>query len=88
MKKEHIGKIIKNDFMTLKNVDVKTLSEDTEISIKKIMDIIEGNDDITEYIDRKLCDYFFLKEGYFMNLQNEYYIYNTNEKDHIHNDTN
>jgi len=64
-----VGKVLEDELMKPTNTDILTLCEKTGISIKKILEIIKGEEKISDFTDKRLCQYFSLDSGYFLRLQ-------------------
>ena len=64
-----VGRVLEDELMKPTDTDILTLSDKTDISIQKLLDIINGKDKISDITDKKLCHYFSLDRGYFLRLQ-------------------
>ena len=69
MDNKPVGRVLEDELMKPTSTDVLTLSEKADISIKKLIGVINGKDKISDITDKKLCRFFSLDRGYFLRLQ-------------------
>ncbi len=66
----HIGHILETQFLKPNNLSQSDMARAIHVPRARISEIIAGKRVITADTDLRLCRYFGLEDGYFMNLQN------------------
>jgi len=64
--------ILRKEFLVPLALTPHQLASRIQMPLDECYEIIFENREITKEIDRKLCDYFHLSEGYFLRLQKDH----------------
>src|SRR5690554_6857113 len=75
-KPTHPGEILKEEFLNEFGISTNKLAEDLDVSIKLINNIIKENTRLDSELALKLSRYFGTSAELWLNLQNQYDIYN------------
>ena len=70
IKIEHIGIILKEEFMEPLKLSMNALANSIGVPANCIHGIIHGKRKISALVDLRLTHYFGLSQGYFLNIQN------------------
>lgn len=76
----HPGEILLKEFLQPMEINLSKLSEDINVSLDVINQIIEGKQDINAEIALRLSKYFGLSERFWLNLQVKYDIEVTKDR--------
>lgn len=74
----HAGVILKEEFIEILGISQNALAKSIGVPPNRIHDIIRGRRGITADTDLRLCKFFGLSNGYFLRLQMDYEIMETN----------
>jgi addiction module HigA family antidote len=66
------GEILREEFLKPYNMSVESLAKEINLPEKTILDLIAGEEEITEDIAKIFSNYFGTSFGFWMNLQKEY----------------
>lgn len=70
----HPGEILKKSFIDARAMSQNLLADAIGVPRNRIHAIVNGTRSITADTDLRLCKFFDLKEGYFLELQNAFDI--------------
>jgi addiction module HigA family antidote len=76
----HAGEILKEDFLKPLDISQNALAKAIGVPPNRIHAIIRGIRRITANTDLRLCKFFGLSNGYFLRLQIDYEIMETNKQ--------
>jgi len=76
----HAGEILKEEFLKPLGMSQNTLAKAIEVPPNRIHAIIRGIRRITANTDLRLCKFFSLSNGYFLRLQVDHEIMETNKQ--------
>jgi antitoxin HigA-1 len=76
----HAGEILKEEFLKPLGMSQNTLAKAIEVPANRIHAIIRGLRKVTANTDLRLCKFFNLSDGYFLRLQIDYEIAETNRQ--------
>lgn len=66
------GEILNEEFIIPLGINQSSLSRSLGCNRSHINHIIRKNMKISESLDKRLCEFFKLSQGYFLGLQNDY----------------
>ncbi len=75
-----IGKLLEEKFLRPHKLSQNALAKALNISATRLSGIIKGKCAVTADTDLRLCKFFDLEEGYFLNLQTQRVLQKTREK--------
>ena len=76
----HAGEILKEEFLKPLDISQNALAKAIKVPPNRIHAIIRGVRKITANTDLRLCKFFGLSDGYFLRLQVDYEIMETNRQ--------
>ena len=76
----HAGEILKKEFLEPLGMSQNALAKAIEVPPNRIHAIIRGTRKVTANTDLRLCKFFSLSSGYFLRLQVDYEIMETNRQ--------
>lgn len=76
----HAGEILKEEFLRPLNITQNALARAIDVPANRIHAIVKGTRKITANTDLRLCKFFDLSNGYFLRLQIDYEIMETNKQ--------
>ncbi|EKE01037.1 MAG: XRE family plasmid maintenance system antidote protein [uncultured bacterium] len=76
----HAGEILKEEFLKPLAMSQNVLAKAIEVPPNRIHAIIRGIRKVTANTDLRLCKFFGLSNGYFLRLQVDYEIMETNKQ--------
>lgn len=68
----HPGQILRDDFVRPRGVLPTSLAKASGMSVRRVMDTMNGRQRITHDTDRCLSKFFGTSRGYWLRLQNAY----------------
>ncbi|MBX7146999.1 MAG: HigA family addiction module antidote protein [Alphaproteobacteria bacterium] len=66
----HPGKVLKKQFLDKISISQNALADEIGVARNRVHAIIRGQRSVTVDTDLRLCKFFKVSEGYFLNLQN------------------
>lgn len=76
----HAGEILKEEFLKPLDISQNALAKAIEVPPNRIHAIVRGIRRITANTDLRLCKFFGLSNGYFLRLQIDHEIMETNKQ--------
>lgn len=76
----HAGEILKEEFLKPLNISQNALAKGIDVPPNRIHAIIRGLRRVTANTDLRLCKFFNLSDGYFLRLQVDHEIMETNRQ--------
>lgn len=76
----HAGEILREEFLKPLNLSQNALAKSIDVPPNRIHSIIRGLRRVTANTDLRLCKFFSLSAGYFLRLQIDHEIMETNRQ--------
>lgn len=78
--KLNIGDLLYNQFIEPTNLSIRYIAKEVGVTPTALSEIIKGKRSITANSDLRLCKFFGLSDGYFLNIQQDYQILEAKKK--------